>query len=162
MAAVPPYEGAVFVPGTAESVGVELLKHADDPQDVVAYGGYGYWAPAGVVAKTKGASKQDLTNAPIAPKTGPHVDDAAYEDIETNDRGEATPGHVEPSTDLEANAPFPDQGVEKPQANTEAGEEADVKPVPRAKKPREPKPAENTEATAEADDREPAPAGDDK
>lgn len=161
MAANPPYEGAVFVPGTAESVGVELLKHAKDPQDVVAYAGYGYWAPADVVGKTKGADEQKLTNAPIAPRTSPHVNDDDYESIEVSEDGQSQPGHID-ATEPEANAPFPDQGVEKPEANTEAAEEAGVKPKPAAKKPAEPKPAKNTEATAKDGDRDPAPAADDK
>lgn len=70
MAANPPYEGAVFVPGTMDEVGIPLLAKADDPQDIVAYAGYGFWAPQKTVNKVKGVSAVDIEVGPLAPVQG--------------------------------------------------------------------------------------------
>lgn len=143
MAARPPREGLEFVPGTMEEVGVELLKHVKDPQDVIAYGGYGFWAPAAAISKVSGASKQELTNAPIAPRTAPSVDDTAYESREVDEYGQpVAPDPGADEVDLEANAPFPepsdkgpkDDGIDdvaRNRAEDEAEEPAAKKAAPK-------------------------------
>lgn len=105
MAAQAPWDGLEFVPGTMDEVGLKLLEAADDPQDVVAYAGYGFWAPSALIAKVSGISAQELTNGPIAPATAEYIDDSEYASRDTDEFGQPTAADgADDSTDESAPA----------------------------------------------------------
>lgn len=130
MAANPPYEGAVFVPGTMEEVGLALLAKATDPKDVVAYAGYGFWVPSALATKTKGAKATEITNAPVAPNfnAGPEqAGDPGYQDIVTNDDGAAIDDNTQPGqipAVVEANAPLEQPVPDEIDENTAAADDS--------------------------------------
>lgn len=148
MAANPPYEGAVFVPGTAEEIGVKLLEKADDPQDVVAYAGYGYWVPAALARKVSGAKKQDVEVGPVAPFIG----DQAVGIPELD--GEVADEHPQGSDEDPGDHGDPAPAPELPVATAEELENDPTANAVAAKAPSKVKaetPAENTAAADEDD-----------
>lgn len=154
MAANPPYEGAVLVLGTIDEVGIPLLEKADNPQDVVAYAGYGFWAPAALVKKTKGlTAEKEIETSAIAPVTG----DQAIE-VPTLDGDLADP---QPQGDPAEAGDGAETVPAVPDLEPDAGTEADPTTAAVGTQPSKVEaetPAENTAAADPADPSDPAPA----